>query len=356
MRVGNPHSGAMRRFGWKCLLVVIACCPVLSQPPPGQDTSKEVPLRIIVVSGAKEAQQVVDQIRQGTDFAVLAKEKSTDATAGAGGYMGRIDPSSLRPELRDALKGLSPGQTTPIIKIPSGYAVVKVLAVASISEMESANRDRLAAVSATSNIRYTPNVSGIGEAESALFRSEKPPGWSQDLRLICESRKQTLANATKRMEEVLSPSNSAALAAQAPLDVTQEYYALGELYAYPGNMDRAIEQYLKGYELAKAMVPAAVPQFEEELGIAYLHKSEMDNDIYNNPGDRCLIPMSAGSAFTQKASSQKAIQYFERYLSAVPDDLAAKWLLNYSYMTVGSYPSGVPPKFLISPSVFESQE
>jgi len=154
--------------------------------------SKELPLRIIVVSNASEAQQILQRLNQGEDFAVLAKEKSTDSTSDAGGYMGKLDPASLRPEISHALAGLTPGQITPAVQIPSGYAILKVVSEASISETESATRARRAAVDATGSIRYTPNVSGIGEAESALFRSPKPPGWGQDLRQVCESRKETL--------------------------------------------------------------------------------------------------------------------------------------------------------------------
>ena len=32
------------------------------------------------------------------------------------------------------------------------------------------------------------------------------------------------------------------------------------------------------------------------------------------------------------------------------------WLLNLAYMTLGRYPGGVPQKYLISPSAFESKE
>lgn len=337
--------------------VLMPCLPAFSENGgPNQNSPREVPLRIIVVSSSSQAQEILDRLAHGEDFAVLAKEKSTDATADSGGYMGKVYPATLRPELRDALKDVAPGQLTRVVRIPSGYAILKVLAQENISATENANRDRLAAVSATGNIKYTPNVSGIGEAESALFRSPKPEGWSQDLRMICETRKQTLANATQRLEELLSPVNSAALAGQAPLDVTQEYYALGELYAYPGKMDRAIEQYLKGYELAKAKAPEVAPQFEEELGVAYLHKSEMENEVYEKPGDRCLMPMRPDTAFSKTEDSRRAIQYFQKYLETVPDDLTAKWLLNYAYMTVGAYPSGVPRNYLIPPSVFASQE
>ena len=321
------------------------------------NTPRELPLRIIIVSSAPEAQRILQRLNQGEDFAVLAKEKSTDSTSDAGGYMGKLDPSSLRPELRNALNGLAPGQISPIVQIPSGYAILKVVTAASISQAESATRDRLAAVSATGSIRYTPNVSGIGEAESALFRFSKPPGWGQDLHQVCESRKQTLANATKKMEDLLSPANASELAKQSPLDVTQEYYALGELYAYPGKMDQAIEQYLKGYELATADAPRVASQFEQELGVAYLHKAEMDNEVYgDNPGDRCFLPLPSSLAYRKPEASQKAIEFLQKYLAAVPDDPVTKWLLNYAYMTLGTYPDAVPQKYLIPPSVFASQE
>ncbi len=345
----------------KTFVVVFAlslfCLLPLNRPLFAQAaTSNQVPLRIIVVNTADQAQQILERLKKGEDFAVLAKEKSTDPTADSGGYMGTMDPLMLRPEIKEALAGIAAGQFSPIAHIPEGYAILKLLPPSAVSEMENADRSHLAALSAIGNIKYTPNVSGIGEAESALFRSTKPAGWDQDLRLICETRKQTLANATKKMEDQLAPANSAALASQAPLDVTQEYYALGELYAYSGKMDPAIEQYLKAYKLARSQVPSAAPQFEEELGIAYLHKSEMENNIYSAPGDRCLVPMSPGNAFTKTENSKLAIEYFQKYLEKVPDDLPARWLLNYAYMTVGAYPAGVPQQYLIPPAAFESKE
>jgi tetratricopeptide (TPR) repeat protein len=318
--------------------------------------SHQVSLRIIVVSAPEEAERIARRLKAGEDFAVLAKEKSSDPTADSGGYMGTLDPATLRTELKDALSDLAPGQTSPIVHIPEGYAILKVLSPYAAKELENASRDRLSALSGVGAIRYTPNVSGIGEAESALFRSPKPQGWGLDLREVCETRKQTLANATKRMEDLLAPSNAAAIAGQAPLDVTQEYYALGELYSYLGKMDRAIDQYFNAYKLAQSRVPEAAPQFEEELGIAHLHKSEVENGIYQNPDDRCLFPLRPGLKFSKQEDSRQAIQYFQKYLASVPGDLPAKWLLNYAYMTLGEYPSGVPKQYLIPASTFQSKE
>jgi tetratricopeptide (TPR) repeat protein len=357
-------------FANPLLKLLTACIGVLfalqsfSQSPAGSasgSSSKEVPLQIIVVESPADAKDILDRLKRGDDFAVLAKEKSTDSTGDSGGYMGSMDPAMLRAELRDALTGVEPGHFTGIAHIPEGYAILKVLSPHQLTETENLSRNRQAeitALKAPGSIRYTPNVSGIGEAESAFFRYPKPPGWGQDLQQTCQTRNDSLANATKKMEDLLGgdPANAAALASQAPLDVTQEYYSLGELYAYSGKMDDAIAQYLKGYQLARSQFPAVAPQFEEELGIAYLHKSEMENDIYTHPGDRDLFPVPAGKVFAKKEDSQQAIEYFQKFLEQVPDDLTSKWLLNYAYMTVGSYPAGVPAQYLIPPSVFQSKE
>ena len=86
-----------------------------------------IPISIIVVNSESEVAQIAGQLKAGADFASLARAKSTDPTANDAGYMGMIDPAKLRPELRDALHGVAPGQITGIARIPSGYAILKVL-------------------------------------------------------------------------------------------------------------------------------------------------------------------------------------------------------------------------------------
>ena len=50
----------------------------------------------------------------------------------------------------------------------------------------------------------------------------------------------------------------------------------------------AVDSYRKAYEVARASVPAATLRMEEALGIAYLHKAEMDNGTYRAPGGLLL--------------------------------------------------------------------
>jgi tetratricopeptide (TPR) repeat protein len=319
-------------------------------------SSHEVGLRIIVASSPTEAQQILDRLKNGEDFAILAKAKSTDATADEGGYMGKVDPSTLRSELRDALKGIGPGQTTGIVRLPSGYAIVKVLGSNDSPALPDANPQRLLPLAATGSIRYEPTVGGKGEADLAFRSYSKPDGWSQDLQGMCEIRKKSLSTIIDQLEKNQLSFDAGGSAQGTPLDQIEAHYALANLYSYKGIMDKAVEQWQTAYQIAAAQLPGAMPELEEVLGIAYLHQSEMENDVYRHPGDRCIFPPRQGVRYEKVGNSQKAVEYFLKYLQRKPDALDVKWLLNLAYMTLGGYPNDVPPNYLIPPSAFASAE
>src|SRR5262249_27237866 len=119
-----------------------------SAKPESNAATKELALRVIVVSAPEQAKQILERLQAGYDFATLAKEKSVDPTANTGGFMGRMEPAALRPELREALKGVGPGQISPIARIPSGYAILKVIPEGEAAEIENAPKARLEALSA----------------------------------------------------------------------------------------------------------------------------------------------------------------------------------------------------------------
>ena len=317
-----------------------------------------VALRLVVVDSADEAARILKQLKTGADFAVVAKEKSTDATAIDGGFLGEVDPSTLRPELRDAIRGLHPGDLSSIVKLPSGYALLKVVSPREVSRIETVDHARQAAVAASSSIHYAPDLDGQQEALAAMTDIPKPPGWDQDLQALCEIHTRAYDTGMERVNRLLDPADPEGLAHRdaTPYEWVQAWFVKGQLYAFVGNMPKAIAQWQAAYDYSKTNFPRMVPIMEEALGIGYLHQAEMENDIYRNPGERCILPLSPGFRYQHTASSEKAVQHFLKFLDETPGDLEGEWLLNVAEMTLGNYPGGVPARYLIPPAGLASTE
>jgi hypothetical protein len=315
--------------------------------------TQSVAVRIIVVPTREQAAQILEQLGKGADFAAIAREKSTDSTAADGGYMGKVDPASLRQELRDALKDLAPGQVSPVVATPTGFAILKVVAETQPGAALTADPTQYLPLASRGSIRYSANIGGAPEADSALQAFPKFPGWEQDLHAICSARQQSLAGTIERLHGWLDPASTS----KPPAEPDMLMFVLGQLEGYQGHMDAMLQPWEYMYRARAAEQPDSVTEAEEALGVAYLHKAEMENGIYIKPGDRCNFPPEPGAlAYQKTASSESAIAYFKKYLAKRPDDLEVKWLLNVAYATLGKYPQGVPAEYLISPSVFASKE
>jgi len=313
------------------------------------------------VDSSDKARQILDRLRNGEDFAAIARKESIDPSATEGGHLGVIDLSTMRPELRDALKGIEPGHMTGVIAVPSGYVILKVLSQSQPAQGQGMGpgQSRDSPLAGKGAIRYPADVAGQVIADMLFQKFPKPANWGQDLSAICNIRKQSLAQGIARLEELFTPENRGRLEAMTAFDAIQSHYALAQLQAYQGNMDKAIEQWDAAYKIALSDVPAGVSQLTNVLGVAYLHKSEMENDIYRHPGQRCLFPPRNAEPYRITADSEKAIQFFLKYLAQKPerpDHLQARWLLNLAYMTLGRYPSDVPVEYLIPPSAFVSKQ
>ena len=329
---------------------------------PAQDSSPGMlNLQVIVVDSPGKAQQILDRLQKGEDFAGIAKSESIDPSGSQGGYLGLIDPATLRPELRESLKNIRPGQTTSVIAVPSAYVILKVLPgnQPAVAQGMGPGQARDLPLAGQGAVRYPADVAGQVLADMLFQKFAKPPNWEQDLQGICEIRKRSLAAGVARLQELFEPANKSRLEAMKPFDVIQSHYALAQLHAYQGNMDQAVKHWEAAYNIAAAEIPAGIPQLTEVLGVAYLHKSEMKNNVYREPGDWCLFPPRLAKPYRVTDDSEKAVQYFLKYLAMQPerpDQVQVKWLLNLAYMTMGKYPSGVPQQYLISPSTFESKQ
>jgi hypothetical protein len=110
-------------------------------------------------------------------------------------------------------------------------------------------------------------VGGKGEADLAFRNLSKPEDWSMDLHGLCQIRQKSLAAVTDHILKALDPTNPEGVAHGRPLDIIQMRYALANVYAYQGEMDKSIEQWQLAYEIASQQLPGALPELEEVLAL-----------------------------------------------------------------------------------------
>ena len=169
--------------------------------------SQEVELGVLITAKAEDADAILKQLKAGADFGVLAKEKSIDTTAGDGGYLGRLSPASLRPELADALRGISAGQFTGVVPIPpSGFAILTIFPAA--PRAPDLGPERIRSLLDSGAILGDLNASGMITAESALLEYPKPDGWNRDLHQLCETRKRSYSWAVDRQAKFLAAADA----------------------------------------------------------------------------------------------------------------------------------------------------
>jgi tetratricopeptide (TPR) repeat protein len=83
--------------------------------------------RQIVVSSRADAQEIRQEIKDGDDFVRLARERSLDPSGVKGGDLGFFSRGELDSQVEDAIKKLSPGEISGVVKTPAGYAIFQRL-------------------------------------------------------------------------------------------------------------------------------------------------------------------------------------------------------------------------------------
>jgi peptidyl-prolyl cis-trans isomerase C len=88
---------------------------------------QEVRARHILVPSEDEAKKVLEEIKKGTDFAELARQKSKDPGAAAeGGDLGYFTKDQMVPEFAEVAFRLDKGQVSEPVKTQFGWHIIKV--------------------------------------------------------------------------------------------------------------------------------------------------------------------------------------------------------------------------------------
>lgn len=74
------------------------------------------------------AESLLDSLKQGSDFADLARRYSQDASAATGGELGSYFPrGAFVPAFEEAAFRLQPGQVSPVVETDQGFHIIKLL-------------------------------------------------------------------------------------------------------------------------------------------------------------------------------------------------------------------------------------
>ncbi|HXW48662.1 MAG TPA: peptidylprolyl isomerase, partial [Xanthobacteraceae bacterium] len=89
-------------------------------------SEQEVRARHILVPTEDEAKEIETQLKNGADFATLAKQKSKDPGAADGGDLGYFTKDQMVPEFADVAFKLDKGQISDPVKTQFGWHIIKV--------------------------------------------------------------------------------------------------------------------------------------------------------------------------------------------------------------------------------------
>lgn len=81
----------------------------------------------ILVNTKKEAESALNRIKQGEDFAKIAKRVSRCPSSKKGGNLGKFGKGKMVKEFEDAAFALQKGEISPIVKTQFGYHIIKRL-------------------------------------------------------------------------------------------------------------------------------------------------------------------------------------------------------------------------------------
>ena len=119
----------------------------------------------------------------------------------------------------------------------------------------------------------------------------------------------------------------------------------------------AFEDILREAAGDPSVSPTFVSAVRQLLALSHLRLAMQRNCVSGPAAARCSVPVDRGAVHPDDRAARRAIEEYTRILGDPPDEstaLAARWLLNLAYMTVGEYPFHVPERWLVPPGAFRS--
>src|SRR5207248_1556227 len=158
-----------------------------------------------------------------------------------------------------------------------------------------------------------------------VYRFFERPSNPEDLRSICDAKRQAATSAIATTEQYLASIRRQPPAKQDVADIIWTLKSLGQLWAYQGQLARAIEQFSAAHRSAvqhAARLPDLLPArsyLAALLGVTELRRGELENCVQGHASASCIVPIGEGGQHHAPSGSQNAIKYLTAYLGEHPD-------------------------------------
>ena len=130
-------------------------------------------------------------------------------------------------------------------------------------------------------------------------------------------------------------------------ELARDYLRFGEAGEAIRLLERALDD-----ELREKPEVSHEAELLEELAVASMKMGELDNCLSPDGRLICALPLDDSVVHKDKRGATRAVDYLTRLLALEPNDIRATWramwLLNVAHMTLGTYPEGVPSRFVVA--------
>ena len=282
------------RVGLTVAALTVLLSPRSSHPQQPPAVPASIFFRIIVVESADAARRVLDQLAAGENFVALARKVSVDPSAASnGGLVGPVLIVDLRPRTANRAGGASRGELSGVVRLPTGFAILKTFR----PRRQAVPSGGLAAAAPPVWAIMSPRWSAAGSVKYVFDISGLHRDRSEPAQVACRAdADETCLRSVRCARSCWRPRRgwsqktlSAPSRAVAPLDLAQAYFLKGQLHSYRGQDGAGHRGVREGDADRGVGRPDLRPQLDEALGVAHLHKAEMENGVFHAPGDRCLL-------------------------------------------------------------------
>lgn len=142
---------------------------------PEQFKIDEVEASHILVKDEKLSKDILQKIKDGEDFAELAKEHSIDGSAAQGGALGTFGRGAMIAEFEEAAFALKPGEISDIVQTQHGYHIIKVTdKIQGTESFEDVKENIKASLNDDAVMKaYTERIGGLREKYEIEYTKDK---------------------------------------------------------------------------------------------------------------------------------------------------------------------------------------